>query len=158
MNEYEDYMYGMRNYNMMGYNMNDTMNCNYMNPNCMGNNFMSYNNMSNNMNSIESMYPEIYNKIYPMIIKTCDSIRYTNMGSNIISKSMLNDLTDNIYFNLEDEDRSAENQMESDDDSSTCECRDRRPNTLRDLIRILLIRELLRRGYNTYSPYGYRPY
>jgi len=164
MNDYDDYMYGMRNYNMMGYNMNDPMmNANFMNNNSMNNNYINYN-MQSNMNNIESMYPEMYNRIYPLVVKACDSIRYTTMGNNVISRSMIDDLTQNIYLNIADSDmlsedeESNENCNSNSDKNSESNCRNRKPNILRDLIKILLIRELVRRGYNTYNPYGYRPY
>lgn len=156
MNEYEDYMYGMRNFNGMmmgGMSDNQMMNYNY-------NNCNNCNNSGMMNNSMESMYPEIYRVIQPMVIKACDSLRYTNMGNTFITVNILDDLTDNIYRSVENEERSSEenadNQRSSENDDNT---RQRR-NLLRDLIRILLIRELLRRGYNTYSPYGYgyRPY
>lgn len=149
--EYEDYMYGMRNCNnMMGCGCGyENMQMNpMMQPNCM-------NTMPNN-NNVESMYPEIYKIVFPMVVRTCDSIRYMNMGNNFITTNMIEEMTENIYISINADEVSIETRDSEDSSEET-----RRPNknnTLRDLIKILLIRELLRRGYNTYPNYGYRPY
>lgn len=152
MSEYDDYMYGMRNFNGMmmgGMYDNQMMNYNY---NCNNSGMMN--------NSMENMYPEIYRVIQPMVIKACDSLRYTNMGNTFITVNILDDLTDNIYRSIENEERSSEENSDSQRSGENDDNTRQRRNLLRDLIRILLIRELLRRGYNTYSPYvyGYRPY
>lgn len=144
-NEYEDYMYGMRNYNsMMGCGCGfDSMSMNpMMQPNCMNMMPMSC------TGGLESMYPEIYKIVFPMVIKTCDSMRYMNMGNNFINSNMLDEMTENIYrsINVDELDVGVRDSEDSKDETR----RPPRRNILRDLIRILLIRELLRRGFNTY--------
>ena len=155
-NEYDDYMYGMRNYNNM---MGCGCGCGYdtnmpMNP-MMQNNHM--NTMPMNNNGIESMYPEIYKLVFPMVVKTCDSIRYMNMGNVFINNNMIEEMTENIYMSINADELNIENTRDKEESKDETR-RPPRNNTLRDLIRILLIRELLRRGYNTYPNYGYRPY
>ena len=99
---------------------------------------------------LTAFYPEIYRIIYPMVCKTC------NMNSNReITKDLLEQMTDEIYRNVEPEDQQigqrAEVQLKNGDvinpnaKEPEQQTRETRQNNflLRDLIRILLLRELL---------------
>ena len=107
---------------------------------------------------LEESYPEIYQIIYPMVKKACDS-------NNINSSEEINRLTDEIYVALEGNNEinvninlrnevgkegRAENiikktsKTESEKISNETR-RSQSNNNLRDLIKILLIRELLRK-------------
>lgn len=145
-NEYNDY----RNQNM-NYNMTSNM----MNTNSM--------NTTTDMD-LENCYPEIYKIVYPMVCKKCDSV-----GMPVTNDDIQN-MTDEIYFALEGRAEvqlniNLGNEVRSSEKSSTNTTRtvDKKPDVkiseaspenretrqmnrgLRDLIQILLIRELLRR-------------
>lgn len=114
-------------------------------------------NMEINDDEIECLYPEIYRKVYPMVCKACMQYR------GEITEDLVTRLTNEVYANLEIEEVRGEennsnkevrnNQSAKSVSSSKLdtlkhsnETRQKRPNnTLKDLIRILIIRELLRR-------------
>lgn len=77
---------------------------------------------------LENCYPDIYRIVYPMVQKVC------NQNTRAITKDLIESMTDEIYFAIEDKE---EKMIES-----------RQPNQnqgLNDLIRILILRELLGR-------------
>lgn len=150
---YPDY-FNQMDYMMNGYNRN----YNYMNNGPMQ--------MRNQNQNNENLYPEIYKIVYPMIVKICNS------NTRAVSEELVNEMTDTIYNNIESEDYfendtrvaevkkgdvrnpNAKPVVEEKED------RNRRPNpTLRDLIRILILRELLGNpGRNPIRPRPpYRP-
>lgn len=124
---------------------------------------------TNSMNTVsdidlESCYPEIYKIVYPMVCKKCDSV-----GMNVSNEDVRN-MTDEIYFALEGRTEvqlniNLGNEVRKQESNRTNMSNniDRKPNVkisetskekretrqmntgLRDLIQILLIRELLRR-------------
>lgn len=126
-------------------------------------------NMNYNMNStsdmdLESCYPEIYKIVYPMVSKKCDNVRMP------VTNDDIQNMTDEIYFALEgraevqlninlgnelrNSERDKTNMARTTDkkpdvkisESSSQNRETRQINrSLRDLIQILLIRELLRR-------------
>ena len=110
---------------------------------------------------LESCYPEIYKIVYPMITKKCDNIRMS------VTKDDIENITDEIYYALEERNEvklniNLKNEIRTTETSKT-RTLDKRPEVrisetsnekretrqinrnLRDLIQILLIRELLRR-------------
>lgn len=123
------------------------------------NNYQNYNNQNLNlMNSdLEKAYPEIYKIVYPMIRIKCDNIR-----ENITNEEIEN-MTDEIYYALETDEKIELNRTTSSASNATKttekkleiktseksngkrETRQINRN-LRDLIKILLIRELIRPG------------
>ncbi len=94
-------------------------------------------------NEIEEFYPEIYKIIYPMICKACMNIN-TNVNIEIVNK-----ITEEIYINFESTEISEEmnnvrrynNQRIKQDYNNQY-----RNSLLRDLIKILVIRELFSPG------------
>lgn len=96
---------------------------------------------------IERLYPEIYRTVYPMVCKAC------NQYNGEITEEFVERLTNEVYNNLETE-QELRNEPSKTVTTKTSsiksetrkeEVRQTRPrnNTLRDLIRILIIRELL---------------
>ena len=84
---------------------------------------------------LENCYPDIYRIIYPMIQKVCSQ----NIGN--ITKEVIDRMTDEVYFAVEDREM-LENREEKQD--TTVENRKiSRNHGLNDLIRILILRELL---------------
>ena len=119
-------------------------------PNCMQDTFNTndYYIMPNNyMNDddLENFYPEIYRKVYPLVSKECSN---NNMP---ITQEILEQMTDNVLSTI-DIDLKIETRKEDGKNSNTRQQQDRSPrqnnNLLRDLIRILILNELLRRRHN----------
>ncbi len=105
------------------------------------------------------LYPEIYKLIYPMVCKVCNQ----NMNREV-TKDLVDRMTDEIYVNFESEDRQSQNNMRTPLKNGDV----RNPNAkepeirqetrqgnflLRDLIRILILRELLRRRRPNRPPF-----
>ena len=151
-NQYENYMG-----NLMGYNMNPMMNMNNMN--VMNEMYESENNCEYISTNVDSMYPEIYRIIYPMICKACMAVN-ENVTEDLVSR-----ITNEVYMNVEhmeeaQQNRSSsitvgpnksskndtlsksQNSINSVSNARGQETRQRNP-LLRDLIRILVLRELI---------------
>ena len=126
----------------------------------------NYSNLNNSNDELNKYYPEIYKIVYPMVMKVCNS----NRGE--VTKELLENLTDEIYYAIEDNneinvninlgneiqnnsiqkrnENKPENKLENKNIKNNKELKemrnDRSPrqmNTvLRDLIKILLLREL----------------
>ena len=127
-------------------------------------NMNTYNNLNNNP-ILEECYPEIYRIVYPMITKRCS----TAQGN--ITPDLVEDMTNEIYqaveannneinvnINLQNDVQNSNNRNEIKNvpksnvkkEETKEENRENRNdkrnnNTLRDLIKILIIRELLGR-------------
>lgn len=149
MRSYEDNIQDYRNQNM-NYNMTSNMNTNYMSA-------------TSDMD-LESCYPEIYKIVYPMVCKKCDSVQMP------VTNDDIQNMTDEIYYALEARNDvqlniNLTNEIKGTGTINTNMTRatDKKPEVrisetssknretrqfnrgLRDLIQILLIRELLRR-------------
>ena len=105
-------------------------------------------NMDACADDLERMYPEVYKIVYPMVCFACDNIRTP------VNEQMVDMMTDDIYDRVEADGRinielSVEVRDTQSNNEETKENRQRRPRRrnrfLRDLIRILLLRELLGR-------------
>ena len=131
---YQNYDEYMRN--LIGYpNMRASMSP-YMSPTMAP--------METYYDDLERMYPEVYRVVYPMVCFACDNIRTP------VTEEMVDMMTDDIYDRVEADGRiNVEVSVEVRNDEEVQEDRQRRPGRrnrfLRDLIRILLLRELLRR-------------
>ena len=129
-------------------------------------------------NDLEAFYPEIYKIIYPMVQKACDG----NMGANSreeieqMTDEIYSAIEDNNQINLninlgntvsttnlntqnrnelhkEGVQKKSSEKQEVENRNTEGESRiSPRNNNLRDLIKILLIRELLRRRHNHFPP------
>ena len=154
-NPYEEYMR-----NSLGYNWIPNMNMNMNQANSM-NEMYETEECTCNQTSVEDMYPEIYKIIYPMVCKACMAVNQ-NVTEDLVSR-----ITNEIYVNVEhmeifNETRSSSisvspqvsknvkgdsinNKISSSSNNSSNvrqETRQRNP-LLRDLIRILVLRELI---------------
>ena len=104
--------------------------------------------------NLENMYPDIYRKIYPMIYKVCSN------NSKPITEELISNLTDEIYFSIEGNEEANVKQNQNLKNGDVINPRAKQVTSenykkveetrqsnflLRDLIRILLIRELLGR-------------
>lgn len=117
-----------------------------------GSGMFSCNNFNSQFDDLERMYPETYRIIYPMVCSSCDSISM----SMPISEANIDSMVDNIYDRVVADGRisleysseleSRDSKEDNKESRQNINVRPRRPNRfLRDLIRILLLRELLRR-------------
>lgn len=143
---HNEYMRGFMGYPNMRTSMNQPMNTG-MNMNMGMNTGMSpFMNMDTNLDDLERMYPETYRVVYPMICSACDNVRTP------VTEEMVDMMTDDIYDRAEADGRiNIELTVEVRNDEDSQENRQRIPRRrnrfFRDLIRILLLRELLgRRG------------
>lgn len=106
-------------------------------------------NISGNNVELENSYPEIYKIVYPMITKKCENVRESN-----ITKDDIENMTDEIYYALESRNETQVNikkRPEVKVSETTGEKRQLNGG-LRDLIQILLIRELLNRRRPPFRP------
>lgn len=156
-NPYEQYMR-----NSLGYNTYPMMNMNAMNQNQMNMNWMTemYENEGNftcDQMSVDDMYPEIYRIVYPMICKACMAVN-ENVTEDLVSR-----ITNEVYMNVEHMEivQECRNTSQTSVNSKSIkndnvnsklvnnpinearqETRQRNP-LLNDLIRILVLRELI---------------
>lgn len=127
---YEEYMRNVLGYQPMnnhtyGYGMNFE-------------NFEMANMSSTNtvqMRELEDCYPEIYRIIYPMVQKAC------NQNTRPLTRELIDSMTEEIYFAIEDKDMIENREKEEKKENRQI----RRNTNLNDLIRILILRELLGR-------------
>lgn len=149
-NNYEEYMQSVLGMNIP----NNT----YM----QNNNYYEQRGQDANIQEINKLYPEIYTVVYPMVQKACSRAR-----TGMISKPQIDEIVDEVYNWIE-----PRNNMQGSNETSA-QLRNgdvknprvkevRRPEStnylLRDLIRILVIRELLQNGWRQPMPGpGFRP-
>lgn len=109
---------------------------------------------------LERMYPDVYKVIYPIVCFTCDNITVP------VTYSMVDAMTNEIYDKVEADGRininiafdidTRDNELNENELMDSNERRPRRRNRfLRDLIRILLLRELIDRRpkHHHFRPY-----
>ena len=155
-NNYEEYIRSILGYNTKPIMpQNENCNCQYMN-------------FNEPRQVREDMYPPIYKVIYPMVRKACE------MNADISDEEKIDKIADEIYFTIEDNSINEEinidnnitinnNRTENMNRSMSKEkvnkeeisyARENRNsksnNYLRDLIKILIIRELLQRPNNNF--------
>lgn len=133
---YEDYMQQVLGYSIMPrntYQMQDIYN------------IEDYRDYS--QNELENMYPDIYKMAYPMVQKVCMRV------NGVIDEKMISEMTIEVYNAME------ETRIEESNTQTTKNTSEQRSGVndkkkeetrqqnfmLNDLIRILIIRELLRR-------------
>ena len=167
-NQYEEYIRSV-----LGYPSTANMNQNQMYQN-------EYPNSSqiSMRNDLEEFYPEIYKIIYPMVKKACDGNMNANSRKDIerMTDEIYSAIEDNNQINVninlgntlsttnsniqnrnelhkEEVQKKSFEKQEVDNRNAEVETRrSPRNNNLRDLIKILLIRELLRRRHNHFPP------
>ena len=181
-NQYEEYIRSV-----LGYPTTANMNQNHINQNQMYQ--AEYPNPSqiNMRNDLEEFYPEIYKIIYPMVQKACDGNMGANSREeieqmtdeiysaiedsnqinvninlgNTISTTNMNRVQNRNEMSKEEIQKKSSKRQEIENRNIETESRIiPRNNNLRDLIKILLIRELLRRRHNHFParpPHHPRP-
>lgn len=148
---YQSYDEYMRN--LMGYpDMRTSMNQPMMNQN-IAQSMPQFTNMDTYTEDLERMYPETYRIIYPMVCFACDNLR------SPVTEETVDMMTDDIYDRVEADGRinidiSVELRNDEDDKETRQRMPRRRNRFLRDFIRVLLLRELLRRRHR----FPFRPF
>lgn len=151
---YEDYMRNTLNYSSMGSPMGmQSTSC--PNMNCQNMCITPYSNMGSNQMmwqdpacDLERMYPDSYRVVYPMVVSACRNV------SMPVTEDMIDRMTDDIYdravvdgrinVDISVEVETREDSKEEDRQMINRPPRRRRRNRFfRDLIRILLLRELI---------------
>lgn len=93
----------------------------------------------NSRRELENCYPDVYNTVYPIVQNTC------RKNTRAITKDLIEDMTNDIYNQVIQKDevrlQSQTNQKKSENNKETRYLN----KNLSDLIKILLIRELLKR-------------
>lgn len=151
---YEEYMQNYLGYpRQSGYqNTYDQMLENYPYSQVNYNGYPQYYNMQNRGNmaieNMEEYYPEIYRIVYPMVRKVCAR------NNRVINKDEIDSMVDEVYRNVEADDGvkiniTLNNDVRGEEKSENREEENRqirrRNNMLNDLIRILILRELIGR-------------
>ena len=140
---YQDYDEYMRN--VLGYNV---QNSNSYNP-YQNEDYYGFRNIQPDQEEItenEEWYPEIYRTLNPMVCKACNEVHTKD-----ITEEMVNQITDNIFVNIEINDEVEQKQNKNGDvpnPNARGETRQLRPNNnplLRDLIKILVLQKLFKR-------------
>lgn len=142
--DYEEYMRNVLGYNQIPSNIYTNSYEDY---------YYDTQYLNNNANTqiIESMYPEIYKMVYPMVCRLCEQ-----NSNREITRDLVDRITDEIYSNIEPDDRvtninaNTRNALKNGDvRNPNAKEQDMRGETrqgnymLRDLIRILILREFL---------------
>lgn len=92
------------------------------------------------MQELENCYPDTYRIVYPMVQRVC------SQNTRPITRELIDSMTDEVYFAVEDKemlenrDKKDEKEIKSTEDRQIA-----RNQGLNDLIRILILRELLGR-------------
>ncbi len=119
-----------------------------------------------NTDEIESLYPEIYRRINPIVCQICDN------NTNPITKELIDQMTEQIYTNVEgninttinvnvETNRKVENRNSKEPvKAEVKETRQRANNPLlKDLIRILILNRILGRHRPPRPPFpGRQPF
>lgn len=96
--------------------------------------------MSNlQMQELENCYPDIYRIVYPMVQKVC------NQNTRPLTRELIDSMTDEVYFAVEDREMLENRNKEEKTPQATEDRQIVRDQRLNDLIRILILRELLGR-------------
>ncbi len=133
---YEEYMRTVLGYTP--YSMQDTF--------CCTNDYYISQDTSNQMNdsTLEELYPDIYKRINPLVCKQC------NTNTMPITQEILEQMVDNVYNSIEIDLKIETNtklQVNANTGVRQQESRTRQSNNLlRDLIKILILKELINRG------------
>ena len=142
--DYEEYMRSVLGYNQIPNNIYANTYDNYYYD-------TQYLNTRNSINTeeIENMYPEIYKIVYPMVSKIC-----VQNSQRELTKPLLESMTDEIYTNFEENDvrstprtsvvlKNGDVRNPNAKEPETRSSETRQGNyLLRDLIKILILREL----------------
>lgn len=130
---YEEYMRSVLGYQPVNYD--NTYDMNYDRVEMP--NMTAMNNIQ--MQELENCYPDIYRIVYPMVQKVC------SQNTRPITRELVASMTDEVYFAVEDREMLENRNKEEKTAQATEDRQIVRDQRLNDLIRILILRELLGR-------------
>lgn len=131
---YEEYMRSVLGYQPINYN--NTYDMEYDRFDML--NMTAMNNLQ--IQELENCYPDIYRIVYPMVQKAC------NQNTRAITKDLIESMTDEIYYAIEDREMLENRNNKEEKTEKIVENRQSNKNQgLNDVIRILILRELLGR-------------
>lgn len=146
---YEEYMRSVLGYQPVDYNNTYDMSYDRFEMSDM----TAMNNMQ--MQELENCYPDIYRIVYPMVQKAC------SQNTRPITRELVDSMTDEVYFAVEDREMLENRNKEEKTSEATEDRQIIRNQGLNDLIRILILRELLGRpgfpGFPGGRPPHHRP-
>lgn len=159
--DYEEYMRNVLGYNQIPNNIYaNTYNDYYYDS--------QYLNTQANTDILNDMYPEIYRIIYPMVCRVC-----SQNGQRSLTKELIENMTEEIYRNIETTEEQSTNTVQTIQRMPLKNGDVRNPNAkepqevrnesrrgnflLRDLIKILIIREFLKSNRPGQPPRPPRP-
>ncbi|APH14920.1 hypothetical protein NPD5_1655 [Clostridium sporogenes] len=96
------------------------------------------NKIKENEDNLKSLYPKIYFKIYPLVKEHCEIMKKEKGKEYCPSEKEVDTVCKEIYKRIKPE-------LDDDEDDYTRQRRYRRRHAINDLIRIILISELLGR-------------
>ncbi|WP_072887142.1 hypothetical protein [Tepidibacter formicigenes] len=114
----------------------------------------------------QKLYPKIYHEVYPYVVVKCEKedTEYNMEMNPFPREEKIEKMVDEIYEDYTKNCKHRSDEEEYEDDEQYRQRRYRRRRFTRDLIRILLIEELLgRRGFRRrrrkrFDDYNYYPY
>lgn len=139
LNEFQNTYDGMQDFYPYFYEQNRGMyDYNYFYPQ------MGYQGRGMTNSQIEELYPDVYKIIYPMIKRVCNK-----NSSRAINQDVIENMVEEVYTNVEEtgqiELNRSENQELKDTNKETENRQSRKNNNLLDIIKILILRELIGR-------------
>lgn len=147
--DYEEYMRSVLGYNQIPNSIYTNAYDNYY----YDSDYINNQNRNSQVEVIETMYPEIYRIVYPMVCRVC-----MQNSQRELTMDLINNMVDEVFMNVEPAER--QNQTVNTQRPILKNGDVRNPNAkepevrgetrqqnymLRDLIQILILRELLRR-------------
>lgn len=94
--DYEEYMRSVLGYNQIPSNIYTNTYDNYY----YDMDYLNNRNINNNIEILETMYPDIYRIVYPMIKRIC-----TQNVNREITRELIDNMTEEIFLNVEPEER-----------------------------------------------------
>lgn len=125
---YEEYMRSVLGYKPMCCDTNIYSNNDYY--------IMPMSNMQINNNELEELYPEIYKRVYPLVCNECNNIVMP------LKREVLEQMTENVYKSIEIDLKIETKNVSKQEDRQVSA----NNNFLRDLIRILILQQIIGGG------------
>ncbi len=127
---------------------------------------MNYDDFSNDMflQSLEAMYPDIYYDVYPLVEDLVSEMMERSGGNAVVTDEILQGMIQNVLADSGMDSTAAQEEaipVQRGFGRGHYGHRRYDRNSLQDIIRILLLRELFDkncRGRNCHRPYGQYPY
>lgn len=131
---YEEYMRSVLGYKPMCCDTNIYSNNDYY--------IMPMSNMQTNNNELDELYPEIYKRVYPLVCNECNNVVMP------LKREVLEQMTENVYKSIEIDLKIETKNVSKQEDRQV----GANNNFLRDLIRILILQQIIGGGNRPQVP------